>query len=244
MDLIPAIDLIGGRCVRLSQGDYQRKTEYGDPVEIAKTYEEAGIRRLHLVDLDGAKGNGIVNLAVLSRIAKETRLVIDFGGGVKDEEQLRRAFDAGAAMVTCGSIAAERPDLVCAWKERFGSPRLIIGCDVKDGYIATHGWKKTTSLKLDGFIDFYLKNGLSTFICTDISRDGMLSGPALDLYAALVGRFPSIRLIASGGVGSMKDIIQLSNVPVAGVIIGKALYEGGITLEEVRHAGETYHSVS
>jgi len=244
MDLIPAIDLIGGKCVRLSQGDYARRKAYGDPVQIAKRYRDAGIRRLHLVDLDGAKGDGIVNLDVLSRIVRESALVVDFGGGIKNEVQLKRAFDAGAAMVTCGSVAVSDRDSVLAWKERFGSNRLIIGCDSKGGYIATHGWKVITDRKLEDFISAYRSAGFETFICTDIVKDGMLSGPSIVLYARLVGLFPGIRLIASGGVGSLGDLERLHATGVSGVIVGKALYEGRITLKELKDAGQTYHTMS
>lgn len=244
MELIPAIDLIGGRCVRLSQGDYSRKTEYGDPLEIAEMYEQAGIKRLHLVDLDGAKSDGIVNLAVLASVARKTRLVIDFGGGIKNVTQLERAFEAGASQVTCGSVAVNDPQAVLSWKERFGEEKLIIGCDSKGGWIATNGWKVVTDRKLDEVISFYHGQGFSTFICTDIAKDGMLCGPSVDLYQKLILSFPGIRLIASGGVGAMRDLEVLSHSKVAGVIIGKALYEGKITMEELRHACETYHTVS
>lgn len=238
MQCIPAIDLIGGRCVRLKQGDYRKETVYGDPVDIAKGYEAVGLERLHLVDLDGAKGNRIENLNVLSKIAYETSLVIDFGGGIKDERNLRDAFNAGASMVTCGSAAVERPEDVLAWKNMFGADKLIIGCDLKDGLIATHGWKQVSRWKTDAFVDFYLKSGLSLFLITDVGRDGMLSGPALGLYRSLQAAHPAMRIIASGGVSSLDDIRSLGRAGLYGVVVGKALLSGAFSAVELKEVGD------
>ena len=234
MDLIPAIDLIEGNVVRLSQGNYAHQTTYSDdPVEVAKRFEDHGIRRLHVVDLEGAKGEGIVNIKSLESLAQKTNLIIDFGGGIKKEEDLRRAFDAGAHYVTVGSIAVSESDLVEEWITRFGSDRLILGADSRDGIIRTHGWLKASNLTLSGFIESYLKKGLSTVICTDIAKDGMLEGPSYELYGDLLEQFPSLDLIASGGVSSIYDLQRLRDLGMAGAIIGRALYEGTITLAEL-----------
>ena len=234
MDIIPAIDIIEGSCVRLVQGDYNLKTEYAsDPLEMAKRFEDHGLKRLHLVDLEGAKGGTIVNLKSLERIAKHTRLVIDFGGGIKSHDDLRDAFNAGASMVTCGSIAAKDRPLVESWLARYGADRLILGADAKDGMIATHGWLETTSLKVGPFIDAYLALGFYRVICTDIALDGMLKGPSFALYDELLASRPSLRLIASGGIASIEDVYALHEAGLDGAIIGKALYEGAITLEEL-----------
>ncbi|MFA6681051.1 MAG: 1-(5-phosphoribosyl)-5-[(5-phosphoribosylamino)methylideneamino] imidazole-4-carboxamide isomerase [Sphaerochaeta sp.] len=232
MDIIPAIDIIGGSCVRLSQGDYSLKKEYAsDPLEMAKRFENHGLKRLHLVDLEGAKGGTIVNLQSLERIASNTRLIIDFGGGIKKSDDLRDAFNAGASMVTCGSIAASDPPLVESWLARYGSDRLILGADAKSGMIATHGWLETTSLEVGPFIDSYLAKGFFRVICTDIALDGMLSGPSFALYDELLASRPSLHLIASGGIASIEDMYALHKAGLGGAIIGKALYEGAITLE-------------
>ena len=232
MDIIPAIDIIGGSCVRLSQGDYALKKEYSsDPLEMAKRFEDHGLKRLHLVDLEGAKGGTIVNLQSLERIASNTCLIIDFGGGIKKSDDLRDAFNAGASMVTCGSIAASDPPLVESWLARYGSDRLILGADAKSGMIATHGWLETTSLEVGPFIDSYLAKGFFRVICTDIALDGMLSGPSFALYDELLASRPSLHLIASGGIASIEDMYALHKAGLGGAIIGKALYEGAITLE-------------
>ncbi len=232
MDIIPAIDIIGGACVRLSQGDYSLKKEYAsDPLDMAKRFEAHGITRLHLVDLEGAKGGTIVNLKSLERIAKNTSLVIDFGGGIKRSDDLRDAFNAGASMVTCGSIAASDPPLVESWLARYGADKLILGADAKNGMIATHGWLETTTLEVGPFIDSYLQRGFFRVICTDIALDGMLSGPSFALYDQLLASKPSLHLIASGGISSIEDVYALHGSGLGGAIIGKALYEGAITLE-------------
>jgi len=234
MDLIPAIDLIDGKVVRLNQGDYTQQTMYSkNPVEVAKSFEDHGIRRLHVVDLEGAKGEGIVNIKSLEALAQETNLIIDFGGGIKREEDLRLAFEAGAHYVTVGSVAVTDPDLVEEWIIRFGPERLILGADSRDGIIRTHGWLKASNLTLSGFIESYLKRGLSTVICTDIAKDGMLEGPSYELYGDLLEQFPSLKLIASGGVSSIYDLQRLRDLGMAGAIIGRALYEGTITLTEL-----------
>jgi len=234
IEIIPAIDLIDGKCVRLSQGDYLQKTVYNEnPVEVAKMFEDAGIRRLHLVDLDGAKAQHIVNHTVLERIAKATNLQIDFGGGLKSDEDLRIAFESGASMITGGSIAVKSPAVFSAWIERFGAEKIILGADVKDEKIAVSGWTETTDLDLLSFIEVYVKQGITKVICTDISKDGMLQGTAVDLYAKILSKFPELYLIASGGVSSINDISILEEKGVPAVITGKAIYEGRIQLKDL-----------
>lgn len=235
MDIIPAIDIIEGSCVRLSQGDYAQKVEYAsDPLDMAKRFEDYGLKRLHVVDLEGAKGGTIVNLKSLERLATHTSLIIDFGGGIKKSEDLRDAFNAGADMVTCGSIAAHNPAMVESWIAQYGTEKLILGADAKDGMIATHGWLETTELAVEPFIDSYMAKGLTTVICTDIALDGMLTGPSFALYERLLVERPSLYLIASGGVASIEDIYALHEKGLSGAIVGKAIYEGKITLAELR----------
>ena len=234
IELIPAIDIIGGKCVRLSQGDYGSKKVYNEnPLEVARMLEAGGIRRLHLVDLDGAASKHVVNYRVLEQIASATSLVIDFGGGVKSDEDLHIAFESGAQMVTGGSVAVKDPDSFCRWIEQYGPERIILGADVKDCHIAVSGWKEDCDLDLFPFLDSYRQKGITQVICTDISRDGMLQGPALDLYKEIRERHSGLHLIASGGVSSMDDIHALDAAGVPSVIFGKALYEGCITLEEL-----------
>lgn len=234
IEIIPAIDLIDGKCVRLSQGDYNRKTVYNeDPIEVAKMFETAGISRLHLVDLDGAKAKHIVNYKVLERIAAKTNLVIDFGGGLKSNEDLKIAFNSGAAMVTGGSIAVKEKENFLTWLEKYGSDKIILGADAKDGKIAVNGWQEATELPVIDFIAEYKKEGIKKVISTDISRDGMLSGPAFDLYAQIMEKLPGVEIIASGGISSMDDIFNLGEMGVPGVITGKAIYEGKISLKDV-----------
>lgn len=243
MQLIPAIDIIDGAAVRLSQGLYDSKKVYAsDPLEIAKQFEQANIKRLHLVDLDGAKGKGIVNLHILERLATHTLLVIDFGGGIKKTEDLRCAFDAGASMVTCGSVAVKDPSLVRSWIQLFGSERLILGADARDGLIQSGGWLEGSNLEVGPFIDSYHNDGLDTVICTDISKDGMLMGPSLGLYKNLLLTRPHLRLIASGGISSYKDLKDLQEAGLYGAIIGKAIYERRISLDELRRFGEEEHA--
>ncbi|MDX8338419.1 1-(5-phosphoribosyl)-5-[(5-phosphoribosylamino)methylideneamino]imidazole-4-carboxamide isomerase [Draconibacterium sp. IB214405] len=234
IEIIPAIDLIDAKCVRLSQGDYNQKTVYNEnPLEVAKMFEDAGITRLHLVDLDGAKAKHIVNYKVLENIAGKTNLVIDFGGGLKSDKDLEIAFNSGAAMVTGGSIAVKEKDTFLSWLEKFGSEKIILGADAKDGNIAVSGWLETTELGVIDFISEFHKQGISKVISTDISRDGMLSGPSFELYADIMKTLPEVEIIASGGIASMDDILKLDEMGVPGVITGKAIYENRITLKEI-----------
>jgi phosphoribosylformimino-5-aminoimidazole carboxamide ribotide isomerase len=234
MHVIPAIDLIGGKCVRLSQGDYQRKTDYhDDPLEMAKRFEGAGLTRLHLVDLDGAKAKKIVNGDVLERICSVTSLVVDFGGGLQSEEELQKAFAFGAQQVTGGSIAVKNPSLFEAWLATYGSEKIILGADAKDKKIAVGGWEETTSLELIPFIATYYKKGIRQVICTDVAKDGLLQGPSVDLYAEILQELPGLNLIASGGVSSIRDLEELQKIGVYGVIVGKAYYEGRLSLEDL-----------
>ena len=234
IEIIPAIDLIDGKCVRLSQGDYAQKTVYNEnPLEVAKMFADAGIRRLHLVDLDGAKAHHIVNHKVLERITSGTDLVVDFGGGLKSDDDLRIAFECGASMVTGGSIAVKNPDVFSSWISKFGAEKIILGADVKNEKIAVGGWLETTELELLPFIKEYIRQGINKIICTDISKDGMLQGPALELYKKMLAAQPDMYLIASGGVSSIRDIELLHEAAVPAVITGKAIYEGRITLKEL-----------
>jgi phosphoribosylformimino-5-aminoimidazole carboxamide ribotide isomerase len=234
IEIIPAIDLIDGKCVRLSQGDYSQKTVYNEnPLEVAKMFADAGIRRLHLVDLDGAKAQHIINHKVLERITMNTDLVVDFGGGLKTDNDLRIAFECGASMITGGSIAVKNPDVFSSWISKFGSEKIILGADVKNEKIAVGGWIETTELELIPFIKNYLEKGISKVICTDISKDGMLQGPAIELYKKMLAAQPGMYLIASGGVSSICDIELLHEAAVPAVITGKAIYEGRIKLEDL-----------
>ena len=230
IQLIPAIDLIGGRCVRLSQGDYDTKKEYGDPVEMALRMEDMGVRRLHLVDLDGAKSRHVVNDRVLRDICRRTSLTVDFGGGIKTEDDLEKVFDAGAAMATAGSIAVTDPDSVGLWIEKYGAERIVLGADVRDGKISINGWKEDSALELMPFLEGYRKQGLQHVLCTDISKDGMLQGPNTALYKSIMAQWPDCRLIASGGVSSKEDIRALDEAGIPAVVFGKAIYEGRIDL--------------
>lgn len=234
IELIPAIDIIDGKCVRLSQGDYESKKVYNEnPVEVAKEFEASGIRRLHVVDLDGAASHHVVNYRVLEQIATRTSLLIDFGGGVKSDEDLRIAFDNGAQMVTGGSVAVKNPELFCRWIEHYGSDKIILGADVKGHCIAVNGWKDGSDCELFPFLQEYVNNGIKKVICTDISCDGMLAGPSLELYKEILEQQPGLYLIASGGVSHIRDIEALEEAGVPAVIFGKALYEGRITLKEL-----------
>ena len=234
IEIIPAIDMIEGKCVRLTQGDYATRKVYNeDPLEVAKAFEDAGIRRLHVVDLDGAKAGHIVNYRVLEKLAGHTSLVIDFGGGLKQTKDVEIAFDCGAQMVTGGSIAVKDPETFTAWIRRFGNERIILGADAKDRRIAISGWEEATDAELLPFIQKYREQGIEKVICTDISRDGMLEGPAVDLYKEILEAVPEIYLIASGGVSSIADIEKLAEANIPAVIFGKALYEGRITLKEL-----------
>ncbi|WP_321479880.1 1-(5-phosphoribosyl)-5-[(5-phosphoribosylamino)methylideneamino]imidazole-4-carboxamide isomerase [uncultured Bacteroides sp.] len=234
IELIPAIDIIDGKCVRLSQGDYGSKKVYNEnPVEVAKELEANGIRRLHVVDLDGAASHHVINYRTLEQIATRTSLIIDFGGGVKSDEDLLLAFENGAQMVTGGSIAVSNPDLFCKWLDQYGSEQMILGADVKDKKIAVNGWKEESTEELFPFLQRYIHKGVQKVICTDITCDGMLQGPSIDLYKEILSVHPELYLIASGGVGSIDDIKALHEAGLPAVIFGKALYEGRITMKEL-----------
>lgn len=235
IELIPAIDIIDGQCVRLTKGDYDQKTVYNDsPVEVAKGFEALGFKRLHVVDLDGAKSKHIVNSHVLSRISAETKLTIDFGGGIKTDEDIEKAFASGAAMVTVGSIAVTHPELFMGWLEEYGAERMILGADVRHGKISINGWKEDSSEDLLPFLKKYIEAGVKNVLCTEISKDGTLAGPAIDLYCQVMDAYPQLHLIASGGVSSKEDIIALDAAGIPAVVFGKAIYEGRIDLQELR----------
>jgi phosphoribosylformimino-5-aminoimidazole carboxamide ribotide isomerase len=234
IELIPAIDIIDGQCVRLTKGDYQQKTVYRDsPAEVAKEFEALGFKRLHVVDLDGAKSKHIVNSGVLSRITAETSLTVDFGGGIKTDEDIEKAFAAGAAMVTVGSIAVTQPDLFMGWLEKYGTDRMILGADVRHGKISINGWKEDSTEDLLPFLRKYIDAGVRNVLCTEISKDGTLAGPAIDLYKQVMDTYPELHLIASGGVSSIDDIIALDAAGIPAVVFGKAIYEGRIDLREL-----------
>ena len=234
MVIIPAIDVIGGKCVRVRHGDYaQQKTYFEHPLDVAKMFEDAGLKRLHLVDLDGAREKRIINHRVLEAIASKTSLVIDFGGGLQSDEDLRIAFECGAQMITGGSIAVKNRSMFLEWLDRWGSDRIILGADAKDGKIAVSGWQDVTELALIPFIEAYQKQGVTQVICTDISKDGAMQGPAVSLYQSILAALPSIQLIASGGVSKLEDVVQLHQSGLHGVIIGKAIYEGAVSLKDL-----------
>lgn len=234
MLLIPAIDIIDGKCVRLTKGEYDTKKVYAeDPVEVARQMEAYGFRRLHVVDLDGARSKHVVNIEILRRITQQTNLIVDFGGGVKTDEDLQKAFEAGAELVTVGSIAITDPERVGRWLQTYGAEHLILGADVKNGLISINGWKEESAQELMPFLDSYLSQGMRHVLCTDISKDGMLQGPATPLYAQIMQRYPICRLIASGGVSSVEDIRALSTAGIPAVVFGKAIYEGRINLSEL-----------
>lgn len=234
IELIPAIDLIDGKCVRLTQGDYNTKKIYNDdPLEVAKMFEDHGIRRLHMVDLDGAREGRIINYRTLEKVASRTALIIDFGGGLKQDQDLEIAFESGAQMVTGGSIAVKNPEAFISWITKFGSRKIILGADAKEKQIAISGWEETTDRQLIPFIQEYHDKGITKVICTDISRDGMLQGPATELYKEIREAIPYIYIIASGGVSSIEDIEKLEEAGIPAVIFGKALYEGKIQLKDL-----------
>ena len=234
IELIPAIDTIDGKCVRLTKGDYDTKKIYNeDPVSVAKEFEAHGIRRLHVVDLDGARSKHIVNDKVLQRIARETNLVIDFGGGIKTDEDVARAFEAGAHMITIGSIAVTDPERSMEWLHKYGPDHIVLGADVRNGRVSINGWKEDSQEELIPFLDRYLSEGMRNVLCTDISKDGMLQGPAIALYREVMEHYPECHLIASGGVSSMDDIRALEAAGIPAVVFGKAIYEGKIKLEEL-----------
>ena len=234
IELIPAIDIINGQCVRLTKGDYNQKTVYRDsPAEVAREFEAIGFRRLHVVDLDGAKSRHIVNEAVLQDITSETSLTVDFGGGIKTDEDIEKAFAAGAAMVTVGSIAVTQPDLFMGWLEKYGAERMILGADVRHGKISINGWKEDSTEDLLPFLRKYIDAGVRNVLCTEISKDGTLSGPAIGLYSEVMTAYPELHLIASGGVSSLDDIRALDAAGIPAVVFGKAIYEGRIDLRQL-----------
>jgi len=234
IELIPAIDIINGQCVRLTKGDYDQKTVYRDsPAEVAKEFEEIGFRRLHVVDLDGAKSKHIVNDAVLTVITTDTNLIVDFGGGIKTDEDIEKAFAAGTSMVTVGSIAVTQPDLFMGWLDKYGPERMILGADVRHGKISINGWKENSTEDLLPFLRKYIEAGVRNVLCTEISKDGTLSGPAISLYSEVMNTYPELHLIASGGVSSLDDIKALDAAGIPAVVFGKAIYEGRINLREL-----------
>ncbi|OHX66143.1 1-(5-phosphoribosyl)-5-[(5-phosphoribosylamino)methylideneamino]imidazole-4-carboxamide isomerase [Flammeovirga pacifica] len=234
LEIIPAIDLIDGQLVRLSQGDYAQKTVYAkDPLDIAKQFEDAGITRLHLVDLDGAKVKKVVNYPVLERIVSNTNLIVDFGGGIQSDEDLQKVFDHGAAMVTCGSIAVKSQDKFVSWIEKFGAERMILAADAKDKKIAVSGWQEDSQLPLFDFLKNYTDKGITKVLCTDISKDGMMQGPNTALYQEIIQEFPEMELIASGGVSKFDDLVKLDQEGIPAVVVGKAIYEGTISIEQI-----------
>lgn len=236
MRIIPAIDIIDGKCVRLTQGDFNQKKIYNEnPLEVARQFEDAGIKYLHLVDLDGARSGSIVNTKVLEAIAARTQLQIDFGGGIKTEEAIKMAFDCGASQITGGSIAVKNRALFSGWIRQYGNGKIILGADVLNEQIAVSGWAENSGIAVYDFIDDYRQQGIRYVVCTDISKDGLLQGCATGLYQELLNRFPGIKLIASGGVAGLADLDQLKSLPVDGVIIGKAIYENRISLKELRN---------
>lgn len=234
IEIVPAMDLRDGRCVRLEQGDFARCTSYaGDPVTVAKSFEDAGLRRLHLVDLDGAVARRPMNLSVLEGIVRETRLLVDFSGGLSSDIDIQAAFDAGAAEVTCGTVAVKAPGRFAEWLEKFGAERVILGADVRGEFLSVSGWKENTPLLLGDFLQSYSERGVRKVMCTEISRDGMLEGPALNLYRRLRVAFPSLDFVASGGVRDVRDIQVLEEIGMARVIVGKAIFENRISLKEL-----------
>jgi phosphoribosylformimino-5-aminoimidazole carboxamide ribotide isomerase len=234
MIIIPAIDIIDGKAVRLTKGDYNQKKIYNeDPLEVAKMFEASGIQRLHLVDLDGAKQKRIINQKVLESIATNTSLLIDFGGGVQTDYDIQLAFDSGAHQVTGGSVAVKNPEMFEGWLLKYGVEKIILGADVLNGKIAVSGWQEDSAWLLDDFLEKYVAKTIKYVISTDVSKDGVLAGPAVDLYRDVVEKFPGLEVIASGGVSKMDDILELDKLPLYGVIVGKAIYENRISLKEV-----------
>lgn len=234
IELIPAIDIIGGKCVRLTKGDYSTKQIYADnPVEMAQRFEDMGFRRLHVVDLDGAKSKHVVNDTVLKGITKHTKLVVDFGGGVKTDDDLKKVFDAGATLVTAGSIAVTDPETYMRWLEAYGAEHIILGADVRNGKISINGWLEDSEQELTDFLTRYINAGTRHVLCTEISKDGTLQGPAIDLYRKVMLAHPSCKLIASGGVSCIEDFTNLQEAGVPAVVFGKAIYEGRIDMEQL-----------
>lgn len=234
MKIIPAIDLIDGKCVRLTQGDYDQKKIYNEnPLEVAKSFEDAGLKFLHLVDLDGAKAGKVINWKVVETLTSKTKLSIDFGGGIKTADEILRLLAAGVRQVNLGSIAVKNKGLVFGWIEQFGAEKIILSADVKDEMVQISGWQENAALTITDFVQPYVENGIKTITCTDIATDGMLSGPNTTLYKKLMSKFTQVTWIASGGVSGMEDVVELKTAGVSGVIIGKAIYEGRISLDQL-----------
>jgi phosphoribosylformimino-5-aminoimidazole carboxamide ribotide isomerase len=234
MEIIPAIDVIDGKCVRLTHGDYTQKTIYNErPLEVAKQFEAAGIRRLHLVDLDGAKAGSVTNWKVLENIAAKTSLVIDFGGGIRTHKDVEIVFNSGATLATIGSVAVKEEEKFCDWLEDFGAHRFLLGADVKDEKITVAGWLEKTDIWVYDFIESYIAKGVRNIFCTDVAKDGALQGPSLDLYKNIVQKFPELNLMASGGVSCLDDLVALQEIGCKGAIVGKAIYEGRIHLDDL-----------
>lgn len=232
IEIIPAIDIISGECVRLSQGDYNRKISYfKDPLEVAKMYEGAGVRRVHVVDLDGAKQSAPVNLGTVEKICRNTLLEVQLGGGIRTDAAMKDVFSAGVSRVICGSTAVKEPDLFLRWLDRYGPDRVIFGADLMDGQVSIEGWLVKSAVPVNKMVSLFLERGLSQIICTDISRDGMLRGPNFELYGRLQKAYPGVNITVSGGVSSMEDIVRLNEMSLHGVIVGKAIYEGRITIK-------------
>lgn len=232
--IIPAIDIINGHCVRLSQGDYQRITDYSEsPAAMAENFEALGFKRLHVVDLDGARSGKVINIKALKEITSRTNLIVDFGGGIKSEEDLKNVFEAGASAVSIGSIAVSDPDIVSLWADLFGAEKFIISADVRDNIVRTNGWTKDSGITLNQLISRYRNKNIRRVLCTDISRDGMLCGSNIELYQTIMEQFPDCKLIASGGISSLDDIKKLDEAKIPAVVIGKAIYEQQINLEEL-----------
>jgi phosphoribosylformimino-5-aminoimidazole carboxamide ribotide isomerase len=236
IEIIPAIDVIEGKCVRLTQGDFERKKiYYENPLDVAKMFESIGLKRLHIVDLDGAKLGKVTNLKTLETIAANTNLTIDFGGGIKSDDDIQSVFDAGAAFASIGSIAVKESEKFFAWLDKFGSEKILFGADVKDRKLAINGWQTITEFEIIPFLKVYIAKGVSQAFCTDISKDGVLQGASNELYREILSEIPNLKLIASGGVSKIEDIYELDKIGCSGVIIGKAIYEGKITLEELKN---------
>ena len=236
MEIIPAIDIIEGKCVRLTQGDYAQKTIYNEnPLEVAKQFEDAGLKRLHLVDLDGAKAGTVQNWKVLQVIAANTSLSIDFGGGIKQDKDLNIVFESGAAFATVGSLAVKSPETFVQWLDTYGADKFLLGADVKEQKIAVAGWLETTDISIFDFMEDYLSKGVKQVFCTDVSKDGKLEGPSNELYQSILEKFTAAYFIASGGVSSMDDLYALKEIGCSGAIVGKAIYEGRIPLSDLKY---------
>jgi phosphoribosylformimino-5-aminoimidazole carboxamide ribotide isomerase len=241
MIIIPAIDIIDGKCVRLTQGDYHQKTIYNEhPLEVAKQFEDVGLQRLHLVDLDGAKDGTVKNWKVLESIAAHTSLVIDFGGGIKTENDVDLVFNSGAALATIGSLAVKDENKFVAWLKKYGAEKFLLGADVKNEKIAVAGWLETTDIDIYDFIRSYVQKGIQQIFCTDVSKDGKLEGPSIELYKSIIATYPSLYFIASGGVATIQDLVELQEIGCAAAIVGKAIYEGRIQMDDLKKLNKKY----